>query len=320
MLKKFDIMTFGVPMVEFTRVQKDIPLSKPGDFYGPVPAGDPGIVISACARLGYKGCYVGVIGRDAFADCFLDSMRKNNIDVSHIRVDPLHDTGLSMLTKFSDGSRDFLFTVPHSAAAKINPTQDLDLELLRSVRCIHVSGFAISISNSSAALHRQMLEQVGDDVLVSFDPNYRQQVICLEDYLPRARQALERCNFFLPSRGEAEIFSVNGERDEDVCARVSRQGKRVVLKDGKRGAVLFDSGEAIFIPAFDVEEIDSTGAGDTFDGAFIAASMAGKNPIEAATYASAAAAWSVTRTGLMDTPTREDVDEMLRCGHQKKET
>lgn len=70
-MKHFDIMTLGVPILEFTRMELDKPFSQAGLFYGPVPAGDPGIAMNACVRLGYTGAYVGATGEDAFADCFL---------------------------------------------------------------------------------------------------------------------------------------------------------------------------------------------------------------------------------------------------------
>lgn len=69
-MKHFDIMTLGVPILEFTRMELDKPFSQAGLFYGPVPAGDPGIAMNACVRLGYTGTYVGATGEDAFADCF----------------------------------------------------------------------------------------------------------------------------------------------------------------------------------------------------------------------------------------------------------
>lgn len=313
-MAKFDLMTLGVPMVEFTRSELDVPLSKPGSFYGPAPAGDPGIALNACVRLGYRGCYVGVLGGDAFADCFLEQMRRSGIDVSHLRTDARLNTGLSMLTKFSDGSRKFVFTVPNSAAAAIGP-RDLDRELLLQVRWVHLSGFALSISASAAELHRELIGAVGDDVRVSFDPNFRPEVITKEEYLSRSRCVLERCDYFLPSRGEAALFAGRAQSEEDFCRELSKAGKEVALKDGSRGAYAFSAGRERFFPAFRVTETDATGAGDTFDGALIAATLDGKGLFEAAAYATAAGALAVTRRGLMEiAPSRAEIEGLLAAG------
>lgn len=314
-MKKFDIMTLGVPMVEFTRDELDVPLTEPGSFYGPVPAGDPGIALNACVRLGYRGCYVGVLGGDAFAECFIAQMHRSGIDTSHMRVNRELNTGMSMLTKFSNGTRKFVFTVPSSAAASMGP-QDLDKDLIASVRWIHLSGFALSISESSAKLHRELIKTIGDDVRVSFDPNYRAEVISRKDYLARSHDIFERCDFFLPSRGEGALFSCNStQSEEEFCCRLSERGKEVALKDGAHGAYAFSAGETRFYPAFPVAEVDSTGAGDTFDGALIAATMDGKHLFDAARYAAAAGALAVARRGLMDiAPARAEIEEMLGNG------
>ncbi len=315
-MKAFDIMTLGVPMVEFTREKKDVPLSQVGLFYGPVPAGDPGIALNACVRLGYSGCYVGVAGNDAFAQCFFELMAANGVNTSHIRIEPNRATGLSMLTQFSDGSREFVFTVPDSAAATLG-MRDFNEELFKSVRWLHLSGFALSISDSSAQLHHALIDSVGSDVKISFDPNYRKQVISKADYLKRARKLLDRCDYFLPSRGEAALFCDEDISEVEFCRRLSEQGKAVALKDGEKGSYVFSGGVMRRYPAFMVEEIDPTGAGDTFDGALIAKIMDGADLFEAGRYATAAGAVAVTRRGLMDiAPTRPDIEEMLRVGKQ----
>ena len=87
---------------------------------------------------------------------------------------------------------------------------------------------------------------------------------------------LERCDYFLPSRGEAALFARPGESEEAVCQRLS-YNKAVALKDGSNGSYVFHRGEQRHLSGYRVEEVDSTGAGDTYDGAFIAALMDGKD-------------------------------------------
>lgn len=312
-MKKFDIITIGVPMVEFTCLEMDKSFSESSTYYGPVPAGDPGIALNACVRLGYKGSYVGVLGGDALAECFLAQMRRSGIDVSNFRVNLEKNTGLSLLTQLSDGSRKFVFTVPDSAAATINE-DDLNVELLKNVRWIHISGFAMTISKSATRFHKKLVESVPNDVLISFDPNYRREIISLDDYLEACKEVFARCDYFLPSRGEAILYAGGANiTEEEFCRRLSEQGKEVALKDGSKGAYAFSRGQIRFHPAYKVEEIDSTGAGDTFDGALIAATMDGRDLFSAAAYGNAAGAIAVTRRGLMDiAPTREDIADFLK--------
>ncbi len=306
-----DIVTYGIPMVELMRKQLDVPLSEYGEFLGPFAAGDPGITVNACAALGYQGCYVGVVGPDALAECFMARMRKSAIDTTYIRTDPTRVTGLSVLAKFSDGSRNFVFTLPHSAAAQLGP-QDLHPELLRRVKWVHVSGFTLSISESIVALHRLIMESIGQNVMVSFDPNYRKDIIEPEPYRQACAEVFKRCNLFMPSFGEALPFCPDAEDELEACRRIAASGKLVALKKGAAGAHAFAGIRERSIPAFPAQELDPTGAGDTFGGAVIASLLDGKDFFEAVRYGAAAGAIAVNRIGLMDiAPNRADIQNKL---------
>jgi sugar/nucleoside kinase (ribokinase family) len=314
MKTKFDIITFGIPMVEFTKSGLDTPLWEHGEFIGPFAAGDPGITLNACATLGHKASYVGVVGKDAFAECFMKTMNKSGIDTTHIRVDETSTTGISMLANLSNGSRNFLFTLQTSAAAKLNPS-DLEDSPYRETRWIHLSGFAMSISDSIVELHRQLLKKVGDDVKISFDPNYRKDMIGVEQYREICAPVFERCDLFLPSYGEAILFCPEAEDDMDACRRIAKSGKQIALKRSSDGCYIFYGDSERQIPAFPSVEIDPTGAGDTFGGVLIAKLLEGTDFFEAARYGTAAGAIAVNRVGLMDiAPTIEEIENVIRNG------
>jgi sugar/nucleoside kinase (ribokinase family) len=312
----YDVITFGIPMVEMTRKKVDQPLDKCGEFVGPFPAGDPGILLNACVRLGCRGAYVGVVGNDDFGTCFMECMNRNHVDTSHIRVDPVHTTGMSLMSNFSDGSRKFIFTMSTSAAAQLGE-EDFDAELLKQVKWIHVSGFALSVSESIAKLHDKIIRTISDDVMVSFDPNYRKEIISVETYLKRCHSVFERCNLFLPSKGEASLFSETRtddmQEDElETCQNIAISGKMVVLKDGAAGAYGFSEKERYFMPAFDVVEKDPTGAGDICGGAVVASLLRGNDMETSLRYGCAAGALAASRLGLMDiAPTWEELDRLI---------
>lgn len=307
----FDIVTFGIPMVELMRRKLDVPMTEVGDFTGPFAAGDPGITLNACTTLGYKGCYVGVVGKDPLAECFLQRMHKSGIDTSRIRVDARHTTGISLLAKFSDGNRSFVFTLPTSAAAQMGP-EDFDRELLRQVKWLHVSGFTLSISDSIVELHRLIMREIDDRVMVSFDPNYRKDIIELKRYQLACREVFERCNLFLPSTGEAGLFCPGASDERSACGIIAGKGKMVALKCEARGCYGFAGGRELYVPAFPIEEVDPTGAGDTFGGALIAKLLDGADFFAALPYAAAAGALAVNRIGLMDiAPNRGEIQELL---------
>lgn len=308
---RYDIVTFGIPMVEIMRKRLDCPFDEVGEFEGPYPAGDPGICLYECVAMGYRGCYVGVVGDDPLGSCFLKQMERGGVDHSYIRKDPRHTTATSLLAKFSDGSRSFVFTLPTSAAAQLGP-EDFDEELLRNVRWVHVSGCAISVSESIAKLHHMIMDFIGDDVTVSFDPNYRKEILGLDEYKKRCKKIYDRCNLFLPSEGEAVIFEPEAENDVEACRRTAAKGKMAALKLGAKGAYGFCGDRQIYDPGFPAEEIDPTGAGDTFSGALIASLMDGRDLFQSIVYGCAAGSLCVQRKGLMEiAPVRREVEELV---------
>lgn len=308
----YDIVTFGIPMVELMRKELDVPLHEAGEFVGPFAAGDPGITLNACVTLGYTGCYVGVVGGDPLAECFMARMRKSGIDTSRLRVDAERSTGLSVLAKFSDGSRSFVFSLRHSAAAQLGPA-DLDDELIRRVKWIHVSGFALAISDSIVELHRALMRKIGREVRVSFDPNYRRDIIDADRHKDICAEVFERCDLFLPSYGEAGAFCPDARDELDACRRIAARGKLVALKNGARGSHAFKERGETYFPAVATREVDPTGAGDSFGGAVIAGLLDGMDFFDAVRYGNAAGGVAVSRVGLMDiAPTREDIQEALR--------
>jgi ribokinase len=102
---------------------------------------------------------------------------------------------------------------------------------------------------------------------------------------------------------------------EEVAEILLQRGSRnVLLKLGQRGCFLaLADGRRVFLPAYAVRAIDSTAAGDAFNGAFASALLDGHDPVRAASWASAVAAISVTRRGAQPSmPTNAEVQAFLR--------
>jgi ribokinase len=120
--------------------------------------------------------------------------------------------------------------------------------------------------------------------------------------------------WFTPNETEAAFYLSNDEKPEDAARQLLDRGLRgVVLKRGAEGAyVAIAGGEAAWVKPFQVEAINTVGAGDCFNGAFAVALLEGKDAFAAARFASAAAAISVTRPGAQASmPTRAEVDAFL---------
>ena len=128
---------------------------------------------------------------------------------------------------------------------------------------------------------------------------------------------LGNVTWFTPNQTEAAFYSRAGESTEQMLNRFFSLGiKNVILKRGPKGALVAASdGSRDFIDIFPVKALDTTAAGDAFNGAFCVALMRGQSPAESARFAAAAAAISVTRHGAQ--PSLPSHDEVLKLLSEK---
>ncbi|MBJ7222996.1 MULTISPECIES: ribokinase [unclassified Brenneria] len=127
---------------------------------------------------------------------------------------------------------------------------------------------------------------------------------------------LEYIDVITPNETEASLLSGVEVRDldsaKDAAQKIVALGaRRVIITMGSRGALLFDNQQFQYIPAFPALSVDTTGAGDAFNGAFAAAIATGQNLVQAATYASAFASLAVEREGAANMPDHQQVKVRL---------
>ena len=304
------VVSIGNMLVEIMRVQLDEPLDRPGSFVGPFPSGDTPIYIDTAARLGHDAGFIGVVGDDGFGRLLLDRLQADGVDCTHVRVMPDNTTGVAFVAYFRDGSRSFLYHWRHAAAGQLAPA-DVSPAYLAGTRWLHVTGCNLAITDSAREACYAALRGVPADATVSFDPNIRPGVLSMQQIRELCRPAIKRASVVLPSLGEAAMLT-GAASDETGCWQWAAQGKVVVLKMGEKGCRVFSGGEDVVVPSFPVEEIDPTGAGDSFCAGFTVARLDGMALPAAARFANAVGALAVTKKGPMEgAPWRSDVEALL---------
>ncbi len=129
---------------------------------------------------------------------------------------------------------------------------------------------------------------------------------------------LKQVAWITPNETEARLCvrgTDKAESDEQVAQTILASGAgNVILKLGSGGALIAETGGVpTRVPGFQVTAVDTTAAGDAFNGAFAVATMRGRKPLEAARFANAVAAISVTRHGAQPSmPSGEEVAEFLK--------
>jgi len=117
------------------------------------------------------------------------------------------------------------------------------------------------------------------------------------------------------ARADVTILSmedVGGDIDE--LERLRRLARLLVLTDGRHGALVYDGERTVRVPAYDVREVDPTGAGDVFAAAYLLRFYESRDPVDAARYGNCVASFLVETAGATRVPDREQVEERLRIG------
>ncbi|MGO6734973.1 sugar kinase [Rhizobium ruizarguesonis] len=279
---------------------------------GPFASGAPAIFISQCGRLGGKAAMVGAVGDDDFGRVNTDRLKRDGVDVSTISIDPDYPTGSAFVRYRKDGSRDFVYNIATSAAARFGWSQAVG-DLIHRSGHLHVMGSALSVPSA-----REVIDKAVDIVkarggTLSVDPNIRKELKLDEDTERRFSKLVAAADLLLPSGEELErAAGIEGEAE--AIRRLFEMGvKEIVLKRGADGATYFGrQGDRIDAPAFVVQEVDPTGAGDCFGGAYLTCRRLGMSPQQALTYGSAAGARNVTVLGPMEgAGTQQELDAFI---------
>ncbi len=279
---------------------------------GPFASGAPAIFISQCGRLGGRAAMIGAVGADDFGRVNLERLEGDGVDISAISVDPDYPTGSAFVRYRKDGSRDFVYNIATSAAARFG-WSDVVGNLVHRAGHLHVMGSALSVPSAREVIDKAVGIVKARGGTLSVDPNIRKELKLDEATERRFAELIAAADLLLPSGEELErAAGVEGEAD--AIRRLFDIGvKEIVLKRGAEGATYYGrQGERIDAPAFVVREVDPTGAGDCFGGAYLTCRRMGMSAKDALTYAAAAGARNVTVVGPMEgAGTREQLDAFI---------
>ncbi|MFC8790994.1 carbohydrate kinase family protein [Streptomyces cinereoruber] len=193
-----------------------------------------------------------------------------------------------------DASAERTFLTDSGAALRLSPA-DWSPELLDGVARLHLSGYLFFADPSRETARRALRDATGAGIAVSVDPASAGFLTTLG--VDRFLAAAEGAEVLLPNADEARVLTGCSE-PERAAAELSRRFPLVVVTLGAAGALVAEGGAvAARAAAPPVRPVDSTGAGDAFTGAFLAARLAGADPVKAAEAGCRAGTEAVTVVG-----------------------
>ena len=309
-----EVWTMGEMIVEIMRPETGLGLAKPGPFRGPYPSGAPAIFIDTVARLGHSGGIIGGVGEDDFGKCLLGRLVSDGVDCSKVMRSGDGATGVAFVTYFDDGSRRFIYHIGNTPAAEAKAPQETDLE---GVKFFHVMGCSLMANEAFAAeIVRTMHSAKNLGAKISFDPNIRQELLRNASVQMIVGEVYANTNVFMP--GIDELLLLTGastiEDAVETCF-ANADMEYIVLKRGSKGCTVYTRAAVKDFGVYSVNVMDPTGAGDSFDGAFICGLLEDLPLEESLRLATAAASLNTAAFGPMEGDISPDtVANLIRDG------
>jgi ribokinase len=248
-----------------------------GESFITVPGGKGANQAVAAARLGAEVSMVGCIGDDVYGEIILDNLKKNHVNTKYVEPVTGSASGTAHIT-LSEGDNSII--VVKGANDFITP------EYVEKAKKV--------IEESDIVLVQQEIPEETVEYLADLC-NMLQKRLLLNPAPARklSEAVIQQASFLTPNEHEFEILFDGRDRTEVL----TEYPNKLFITEGKNGVRYFDGHEEKVVPSFEVEAVDTTGAGDTFNAAFAVAVAEGKSFDESLLFANRAASISVTKLG-----------------------
>jgi ribokinase len=269
-----------------------------GTSFSTTPGGKGANQAVAAARLGYPVQFVGMVGDDTYGQQLIQNLADAGVETSAMEAAP-GSSGLAPIFLAADG-QNAIVVVPGANGQVDTAYVDKHIDVIRNAGIVLCQlELPMPTIDHTLALCAKL------KIPVMLDPA---PAAALSD------PAWKQLAWFTPNETEAAFYLNEASDPEPVARELLARGLRgVVLKRGAEGAfVATAEGKAGWVKPYAVDAIDTVAAGDCFNGAFAVALLEGKDPLDAARFACAASAISVTRRGAQASmPTRADLNTFL---------
>ena len=317
-MKKYDIVALGELLIDFT----EYGVSKQGNpVWEANPGGAPCNVLAMMKRLGKSAAFIGKIGNDVYGRQLESAVKEVGIDPAGLVFDNEVHTTLAVVHKLPNGDRDFSFY--RNPGADVMLTEDeIDYSLLSSTKVFHFGTLSMTHEGVEQATKAAVKAAKLSGALVSFDPNFRPPLWNSEQkMLEAAVWGMGVCDILKISDNEIDLLT--GEKDIEKAIAIIRHDypniRLLCVTMGGEGSYCSYKDMLVFVPAFRVNTVETTGAGDTYGACVLnyvvdhgIEALTEDNLREMMTFAGAAAALVTTRKGALRVmPTLEEIEKTI---------
>ncbi len=315
----FDLVSLGELLIDFTPVG----VSEHGNpVFERNPGGGPANLVCAAQKLGAKTAFVGKVGDDNFGRALKDFIGTFGVDTSGLILSREYKTTLAFVHLDEYGDRSFSFYRKNGADTMLR-FEEVDLSILDGCKYFFCSSVLMAEGPSRETSFQMMKAAKEKGAAVYFDPNLRLNLWEREeDARENVLKALPLADIVKAS--EEEVVFLTGEEDYKKAAHRLFEDyklKAFLLTLGSKGCYCIFDGRVVEQSAFEVKVVDTTAAGDSFNGGFLAKLLETGKDISACSgeelgqivrFANAVGGLTTTKKGsICALPTRREVEAAL---------
>ncbi|MFC6465039.1 ribokinase [Marinilactibacillus sp. GCM10026970] len=246
----------------------------------------------AAARLGAEVEMFGAVGSDVFGESLINNLKENNVGVEYVQTVDHLPSGSAFITVVNGDN-----SIIYVAGANDAYTPDCLFQNQQQLDMLKRSDMVIVQNELPQATIEKLIDQSNQNrIPVLYNPAPARKI---------TEKLMEFITFLTPNESEfQEMFP-----GQSISEMLEKYSNKLIVTLGQKGATFHDGDKIVTVPAIEVEHVvDTTGAGDTFNGAFAVAYMEGQSLEECVRFANKAAAVSIQKLGAQNgMPTKEEI-------------
>jgi ribokinase len=263
-----------------------------GESFKTVPGGKGANQAVAAARLGADVIMIGCVGEDHYGKAILENFKSNGVSVENVKPVTDSDSGTAHII-LAEGDNSIVvvkgandYITPDYVEKAKEKIKEADIVLIQQ-----------EIPEETVEYVAQLCQELKVPLLLNPAPAR-----------PLKAEVIEQVSYITPNEHEAELLFEGKEKEEVL----KQYPNKLFITEGKQGVRYFNGEKEVLVPSYQVETIDTTGAGDTFNAALAVALAEGMGFEKGIQFANRAASLSVTKFGAQGgMPTRKEVEESL---------
>lgn len=263
-----NIFTIGEALIDFIPEQKGIELKNVFSFQK-APGGAPANVAAAVAKLGGQGVFIGKLGQDAFGDFLVETLNQVGVNTDYVYRTNKANTALAFVSLKDNGERDFSFYRNPSADMLLDQSE-INASWFNTGDILHFCSVSL-VDAPVRGAHVAAIEAVKKaGGFISFDPNIRLPLWQnYEEYKNIILEFIKYADILKISEDELEFISGISEEEKAIQWLLSFDFKVLIITRGSKGVSAYYSRNEVTVEGYKVKVEDTTGAGDSFIGAFL---------------------------------------------------